>query len=185
MFYQRLEKIRELGRGAFGTAILVKDRDNNNEEVVLKVLHEKTPESRWRFQHEANTLFALLKNPNVIDIIEDHSHLRDPFIILEHCHLGSLRQHIGKLQWPETCKMLANAAFGLWGVHYIGGLHRDVNPNNLLSVLLETGEQIIVICDFGVCLFPRPITNSPMTYSAQGTPGYIAPEVLAGYQFTP
>jgi serine/threonine protein kinase len=62
------------------------------------------------------------------------------------------------------------------------GFHRDIKPHNLLVTKHDDGTLIVKVGDFGVARVPIT-ANSPMTRSAWGTEGYIAPEILRGAEF--
>ena len=65
--------------------------------------------------------------------------------------------------------------------HQHGIVHRDLKPENIL--LAESGNlDSIHIADFGLSNY-LDITNRLKSYC--GTPGYIAPEILANRKYGP
>jgi serine/threonine-protein kinase len=61
----------------------------------------------------------------------------------------------------------------------MGVIHRDLKPENILLIGRESGKDLIKVLDFGVAkLIDAPtITGTDQVF---GTPGYIAPEMVAG-----
>jgi calcium/calmodulin-dependent protein kinase I len=72
----------------------------------------------------------------------------------------------------ETLKPIVDA---IRYCHADGIIHRDLKPENLLY---ETDDEfsVIKITDFGLARF----VDGDLATTACGTPGYIAPEIVAG-----
>ncbi len=86
----------------------------------------------------------------------------------------------GPLHAAQAMDIVAQAATGLRVAHAAGLIHRDVKPANLL---LAPGS-IVKITDFGIA---HAVGSAAVTPSGQmmGTPGYHAPEQVAGEPVTP
>jgi serine/threonine-protein kinase len=66
--------------------------------------------------------------------------------------------------------------------HGKGVLHRDLKPGNVIVSLPEDDEPVVKVLDFGLAKVAQgDVTSTPLTVkgTAFGTPGYVAPEVLA------
>ena len=84
-----------------------------------------------------------------------------------------------KSRWPWYTPSSGSVVFIVWG-----GFHRDLKPDNLLLATdAKTGEKVVKVADFGLARVPSSETGV-MTQTAAGTPGYMAPEVLAREPFT-
>jgi len=90
--------------------------------------------------------------------------------------LGVHLANSGALPESEALRIAAQLASALDDLHRAGLLHRDVKPGHLLIARDDTGGMRAVLIDSGVC---RPL-DSEGTSAVFGTPGYVAPEQLAG-----
>ena len=83
---------------------------------------------------------------------------------------AALRDRIARLRHT-----LPQLAAGIRKMHSLGKVHLDIKP---LNVLVDTGGRVVVL-DFG---FARDVPRSVGMISnpAEGTPAFIAPEVLRG-----
>ena len=71
---------------------------------------------------------------------------------------------------------MKNLFSGIAYVHTKNVLHRDLKPENLILRSKEA-EYDVCVADFGLSDFYDP--KGDYTFKRCGTPGYVAPEVLA------
>ncbi|SDM20427.1 serine/threonine-protein kinase [Allokutzneria albata] len=93
--------------------------------------------------------------------------------------LALVRDH-GALPWRYAAEIVLQLLSALDHVHSAGLLHRDVKPSNVLMEATGTGAPHARLADFGIA-YP---TNGPRLTEVGfvvGTPGYLAPEILAGH----
>ena len=100
-----------------------------------------------------------------------------PWIGMER-HGESLRHVVEASRTPlgEKLVLSADLLAALAAMHSHGMLHRDVKPANVVA---DGGRA--KLCDLGLVLDSAGLTED----NAAGTPGYIAPELLAGGLFPP
>jgi tetratricopeptide (TPR) repeat protein len=80
----------------------------------------------------------------------------------------------GRRTWQEVVAIYAAAGAGLAAAHRAGIVHRDFKPENVL--LGDDGR--VRVADFGLAFAAE--TEAPEAGTIAGTPGYMAPEQLAG-----
>ncbi|MBI2893522.1 MAG: protein kinase [Deltaproteobacteria bacterium] len=136
---------------------------------------------RDRFLREAKAVNRI-NHPNIVEIT-DYGETEDGlvYLVMEYVPGDALATVMAKGTLPalraiQICQQIAGA---LGRAHQMGVIHRDLKPENILLVGKEEGRDVIKILDFGVAkLVDAPtITGTDQVF---GTPGYIAPEMVAG-----
>ncbi len=178
----RIERL--LGSGGFGEVYLAEDCFMGSS-VAIKILRDRSFDAGDRFRRELRILRSQLNNRHVATVLDADLEALPPYIVLEYCARGSLRQWVDQRRpWRDVAVALAHAMFGLRDVHALGGFHRDLKPDNLLLAEDDAaGELIVKVADFGLARVPST-SSDLMTNDARGTFGYTAPEVLLGHPFT-
>jgi serine/threonine-protein kinase len=99
--------------------------------------------------------------------------------LLHGMDLSSLVRHTGALPAALVVYLGTGAANGLAESHRRGVIHRDIKPGNLFVVATAREPERIEVLDFGIARADR---DSELTHagSVMGTPGFMAPEVVAG-----
>jgi len=173
--------LAELGRGAAGIVYRAR-QEQPAREVALKILrpHEAgSAESLARFRLEAATI-AALDHPAILPVLSVGEHDGLPYFTMKLCQ-GTLAQRLENYRgrWRETADLVAVLAEAVQHAHARGVLHRDLKPGNVLFD--EAGRPFV--SDFGLAKLTESTgAASPATRPllVMGTPGYLAPEVLAG-----
>jgi len=173
--------LAELGRGAAGIVYRAR-QEQPAREVALKILrpHEMgSAESLARFRLEAATV-AALDHLAILPVLSVGEHDGLPYFTMKLCR-GSLAERLESYRgkWRGTAELVALLAGAVQHAHARGVLHRDLKPGN---VLFDEADRPF-ISDFGLAkLVEAAGTTGPVTRPllVMGTPGYIAPEVLAG-----
>ena len=110
------------------------------------------------------------------------------YLVLQYMSRGSLWDKIGRapLNIVESVKIIRQMCMAVAYAHSKGILHRDIKPENV--VFDEQGNARLV--DFGTAYFldmalPQAQTSVRFANSYYvGTPGYIPPEIVRGYDDT-
>ncbi|MEV0148572.1 MULTISPECIES: WD40 repeat domain-containing serine/threonine-protein kinase [unclassified Nonomuraea] len=169
-----------LGDGGQGSVYLGKDA--GGRRVAVKVLHARlmgNDRATRRFLQECVLAgrVAAFCTARVID-----SGLADgrPYIVSEYVPGPSLRELVAE-EGPRTGGALDRLAVGtvaaLGAIHRAGIVHRDFKPANVLCG--PDGPRVI---DFGIAKGVEAATSAS---TVVGTPGYMAPEQIAGDPATP
>jgi serine/threonine-protein kinase len=80
----------------------------------------------------------------------------------------------------EVSGIVTAVADALDYAHQRDLLHRDVKPANILLAHPESGEQRILLADFGIARWVNDISGLTATNMTVGTVSYAAPEQLMG-----
>ncbi len=153
--------------------------------VAVKLLHASyahQPEARARFKAEARHAGALC-HQNIARVYDyGEPACGRPYLVMELIEGPSLEAVLagGPLDAARVMDIVAQVAAGLAAAHGAGLIHRDIKPSNILFTSAGTAR----ITDFGIAyaVGSAPLTATGITL---GTPGYIAPERVAGAQGGP
>ena len=194
-----------IGSGAMGDVYRAHDRALGRD-IALKVLPPDLVGDRERvrrFAHEARAASAL-SHPHIVGIHEvGHAKPvvnvqpigeRAPrrtevhYIAMEYVEGETLREALANgMNLRRSIEVLAQVADGLGKAHAAGIIHRDLKPDNILV----SADGYAKIVDFGLAKLTdtswNPIGADSPTLRALtahgellGTPGYMAPEQIAG-----
>jgi serine/threonine protein kinase len=176
---------QQLGEGGMGS-VFKAIRQWDGAPVAIKFLKNVYDhEAQRRFEAEAVRLYRLLGNKHVVDLLDYNLTNSQPFIVLEYCPGGSLRQWIvTRKNWRDIVAAMTHVATALDEVHARGGIHRDIKPDNLLLTRDHNGYKIIKLGDFGLAQVPATY-DSQLSRTPSGTPEYMAPELFKGADCSP
>ncbi len=177
----RYKYIERIGRGAFGTVLLMEDTVVD-ERLVLKFLNpsiSNDEEMMQRFVHELR-YSRKITHPNVIRIY-DFLHIRGNYAIsMEYFPSHTLGGEVsdGKpLAVRRAVRLGMDVAKGMTVAHAVGIVHRDLKPANVLI----NDEGVVKIVDFGVAAAQHQgDTQLTKTGYVIGSPKYMAPEQILG-----
>jgi serine/threonine protein kinase/tetratricopeptide (TPR) repeat protein len=176
---------RELGGGGMSRLFLATDR-SLRRPVVIKVLPpERTSTvNAIRFQREIE-LAAQLQHPHILPIHAAGARDGLLYYVMPYVPGESLRHRLireRKLPLSDALRIVREVADALAYAHHLGVIHRDIKPEN---VLLAQGHALLA--DFGIARARAEVRSAPGTDGrltdsgvAMGTPGYMAPEQVAG-----
>ncbi len=181
--FPQLEILECLGRGGMG--VVYKARQKTlNRLVALKLLAPERvgdPKFAGRFAREAQAL-AALNHPNIVTIHDFGQAGGFYFLLMEYVDGVNLRQLLRarKFTPEEALSIVPPVCDALQFAHDRGIVHRDIKPENLL--LDKTGR--VKVADFGIAKMlggadgglAESGVSENATQSADGTPGYSAPE---------
>jgi eukaryotic-like serine/threonine-protein kinase len=176
----RYKYLHRIGRGAFGTVVLVEDIVVG-EQLVLKFLNSVAPDDDMlrRFTRELR-VSRRITHPNVIRIF-DFLFIRGNYAIsMEYFPSHTLAKELASgtaLPIPRALHFGIDIARGMAVAHQIGVVHRDLKPANVLI----NDDDVLKIVDFGVAAAQKD-TESHLTHTGYvvGSPKYMAPEQILG-----
>jgi eukaryotic-like serine/threonine-protein kinase len=177
----RYKYIDRIGRGAFGTVLLMEDTVVD-ERLILKFLNPNVSndeEVMKRFVHELR-YSRKITHKNVIRIY-DFLYMQGNYAIsMEYfpSHtLGSEVINEKPLELRRAIQFGIDMCNGMTVAHHVGIVHRDLKPANVLI----NQEGLLKIVDFGVAAAHREgDTQLTKTGYVIGSPKYMAPEQILG-----
>jgi tetratricopeptide (TPR) repeat protein len=171
---------RALGRGGMATAVLVEDR-LLEIDLTLKLLGSTSLELLDAIRFEFATLQGLshasLLRVHDFGVIPDESGGRRCFYTADFVDGVPLDEAALGASWEAVLRPLCDALGALHVLHGAGVRHGDVKPANIM--VRRDGSGVLI--DLGCAEAMRPPGSPPGPRPlVSGTPGFIAPEVLAG-----
>uniref|UniRef100_A0A8C1XLP3 Calcium/calmodulin-dependent protein kinase Ia n=1 Tax=Cyprinus carpio TaxID=7962 RepID=A0A8C1XLP3_CYPCA len=163
--------------GAFSEVFLAEEK-KTQRLVAIKCIPKKALEGKENSIENEIAVLHRIKHENIVsleDIFESQSHL---YLVMQLVSGGELFDRIvekGFYTERDASKLIRQILDAVKYLHDMGIVHRDLKPENLLYYSMEEDSNIM-ISDFGL----SKIEDSASVMStACGTPGYVAPEVLA------
>ena len=177
----RYKYIDRIGRGAFGTVLLMEDTVVD-ERLILKFLNPNVSgdeEVMKRFVHELR-YSRKITHKNVIRIYDFLFIQGNYAISMEYFPSHTLGAEIVGEKPVELKRALQfgmDMCTGMTVAHQVGIVHRDLKPANVLI----NQEGLLKIVDFGVAAAQREgDTQLTKTGYVIGSPKYMAPEQILG-----
>jgi tetratricopeptide (TPR) repeat protein len=177
----RYEIRRLIGKGGMGIVYEAHDRWLD-EAVALKVLSLEqtgTPEAHKRFLAEIK-LARKVTHPNVCRIHEyGEAEGGVSYISMELLEGKDLRQLLDErplgLPTEEAFSAALQMAAGLWAIHEVGIIHRDLKTPNAM----RDAKGVVKLMDFGIA---KDLSKGGLTKTGEvmGTPEYMSPEQCRG-----
>jgi serine/threonine protein kinase len=181
----KYELERVCGRGATGTVYVARQL-GLDRRVAVKVLSAgfvKHVHTRDLFEREAK-LAAQLEHPSVV-VVHDFDLVDEgiSYLVMELLTGPTLAELLHDRPFPaiETVVgYIAQVAGAVDALHRIGIVHRDLKPANIILPPARV-SGVAKVVDFGVArLADARGSEAPSVLRIVGTPGYMAPELLAG-----
>lgn len=142
--------VKELGEGGFGSVYLVNATDGKQFALKITKMWNFLPQERQeygkRFRQEYDHS-TMLGSPYVVKSYDFHHIGGNPFIVMDLCSNGSLRDIIGKpIDEQRLKEMTFGILKGLEALHTKGIIHRDIKPENILF----NANNLPCLADFGI-----------------------------------
>ena len=181
-----------LGAGGMGEVWLGKHRLLARPAAVKLIRHgtQSRPAEEQlvrRFQREAQVT-AGLRSPHTVQLydfgVNDSGSFYYVMELLEGLDLHQIVTRFGPQPAERVTKLLRQACRSLAEAHQHGLVHRDIKPANLFITRLGSEYDYLKVLDFGI-VKDQPgqeatiVTNQGLL---QGTPAFMAPELVSGDQ---
>ena len=119
-----------------------------------------------------------LRNEHLINLYEVYETTNSIYFVVDILNGGELLHRVrdkGAINESDLKLLMRNLILGLEYLHSKNIMHRDLKPENLL-LKSKDNDHDLVIADLGLATF---VTIKDILFKRCGTPGFVAPEVLA------
>jgi serine/threonine protein kinase len=194
IFLGRYQSDGFLGNGSMGKVYLAHPIGIPDRKVVVKVMHAHVaadPKARQLFERETQSL-TRLRHPYVVQLLDSSAHdTRGPALVMEYIPGVTLEDFLekrGRLAVGRVGLLLGYLCHALETAHTLGIVHLDLKPANLMIVGADSLEESLRVMDFGLAqMASKPHFSAERLAggtptNTQGTPSYIAPDMLRSDQ---
>jgi NIMA (never in mitosis gene a)-related kinase 1/4/5 len=188
MSLKKYKKVKYLGQGSYGAAILVSLKSNSQEQFVIKEIvigHLKESE-QLATQNEVEVL-KQMHHSNIAMYVESFVDNSKLYIVMEYADGGDLSAAIQRKKqqkitngpssgdggWneDEIMRIFVQICLALKHVHERNIIHRDLKAQNIFL----TSKGIVKLGDFGIAKVLDATDGQARTQI--GTPYYLSPEI--------
>ncbi|XP_078275586.1 calcium/calmodulin-dependent protein kinase type 1D-like isoform X3 [Rhinoraja longicauda] len=173
----RCERVINDQCGAFSEVVMAKER-TSGKMFAIKCIPKKALKGKENSIENEIAVLRRIKHENIValeDIYESPNHL---YLVMQLVSGGELFDRIvekGFYTEKDASTLIRQVLNAVQYLHKMCIVHRDLKPENLLYFSADE-ESKIMISDFGLSKMEG---SGDVMSTACGTPGYVAPEVLA------
>mmetsp|Transcript_10718 Transcript_10718/g.17474 ORF Transcript_10718/g.17474 Transcript_10718/m.17474 type:complete len:1278 (-) Transcript_10718:2028-5861(-) len=176
---RKYKRLKYLGKGSYGAAILVELRSNPSQRFVIKeiVIGHLKPAEQASAKSEAEVL-QIMNHSNITMYIESFVENEKLYIVMENADGGDLGGAIQKRKQDkkyydeeEVMRIFVQICLAMKHVHSQNILHRDLKSQNVFL----TSAGVVKLGDFGIAKVLDATDDQARTQI--GTPYYLSPEI--------
>lgn len=170
---------RQLGSGVDGVVRICTDT-SSGLQYACKSVNKSNLDALNHVRTEIAMLEKLRGHPNIITC---HGHYEDDeqvHLAMDLCEGGDLCEHLqenGPLSERHAAQVMGAVVSALMFCHGRGVVHRDLKPENILFPRRNSSYGELKLADFGAS---ADFSRRRVFSDVEGTPWYLAPEVLSG-----
>ncbi|XP_063280353.1 serine/threonine-protein kinase Nek1 isoform X3 [Prinia subflava] len=169
-------KVRKIGEGSFGKAILVKAKENDQEYVIKEINISKMSNKEREESRREVAVLANMKHPNIVLCRESFKENGCLYIVMDYCEGGDLFKKINAQKGilfseDQILDWFVQICLALKHIHDRKILHRDIKSQNIFL----TKDGTIQLGDFGIARVLN--STAELARTCIGTPYYLSPEI--------
>ena len=175
---ERYSRVKVIGKGAFGAAILVHARGDRRSQYVIKHVDVTRLDAKQRDEAKKEIkLLASFKHPNIVRYRDSFVEAGALHIVMDYAEGGDLHRLLkeqgSRLLAEETVlDYFVQLCLAMKHVHDRKVLHRDIKSQN---VFLTQNRRVVKLGDFGIARVLN--STAELARTACGTPYYMSPEI--------
>ncbi|NXG59552.1 NEK1 kinase, partial [Hemiprocne comata] len=169
-------KVRKIGEGSFGKAILVKAKENDQQYVIKEINISKMSNKEREESRREVAVLANMKHPNIVLYRESFEENGCLYIVMDYCEGGDLFKKINAQKGilfseDQILDWFVQICLALKHIHDRKILHRDIKSQNIFL----TKDGTIQLGDFGIARVLN--STAELARTCIGTPYYLSPEI--------
>ncbi|XP_016886804.1 serine/threonine-protein kinase Nek1 isoform X2 [Cynoglossus semilaevis] len=172
----KYEKVKKIGEGSFGKAILVKCKEDGRHYIIKEISISGMPTRERQESRKEVALLAKMSHPNIVQYKESFQEAGCLYIVMDYCEGGDLFKKINSQKGvlfseEQILDWFVQICLALKHVHDRKILHRDIKSQNIFL----TKDGTVQLGDFGIAR----VLNSTVELARTciGTPYYLSPEI--------
>ncbi|XP_051472430.1 serine/threonine-protein kinase Nek1 isoform X18 [Apus apus] len=169
-------KVRKIGEGSFGKAILVKAKEDDQQYVIKEINISKMSNKEREESRREVAVLANMKHPNIVLYRESFEENGCLYIVMDYCEGGDLFKKINAQKGilfseDQILDWFVQICLALKHIHDRKILHRDIKSQNIFL----TKDGTIQLGDFGIARVLN--STAELARTCIGTPYYLSPEI--------
>ncbi|NXG70712.1 NEK1 kinase, partial [Baryphthengus martii] len=169
-------KVRKIGEGSFGKAILVKAKENGQQYVIKEINISKMSNKEREESRREVAVLANMKHPNIVLYRESFEENGCLYIVMDYCEGGDLFKKINAQKGilfseDQILDWFVQICLALKHIHDRKILHRDIKSQNIFL----TKDGTVQLGDFGIARVLN--STAELARTCIGTPYYLSPEI--------
>ncbi|NXD90234.1 NEK1 kinase, partial [Chaetorhynchus papuensis] len=169
-------KVRKIGEGSFGKAILVKAKENGQQYVIKEINISRMSNKEREESRREVAVLANMKHPNIVLYRESFEENGCLYIVMDYCEGGDLFKKINAQKGilfseDQILDWFVQICLALKHIHDRKILHRDIKSQNIFL----TKDGTIQLGDFGIARVLN--STAELARTCIGTPYYLSPEI--------
>lgn len=173
---EKYERLKKIGEGSFGKAILVKSREDGRQYVIKEIGISRMSNKERQESRKEVAVLANMSHPNIVQYKESFEESGCLYIVMDYCEGGDLFKKINNQKGilfseEQILDWFVQICLALKHVHDRKILHRDIKSQNIFL----TKDGTVQLGDFGIAR----VLNSTVELARTciGTPYYLSPEI--------
>jgi serine/threonine protein kinase len=179
----------EIAKGGGGIVYAAHQLGMDRPTVVKTLLPSEAldEDALFRFEREARVA-SQLQHPHAVTILEFGHEDGIAYMVMERLEGRTIREVVqeeGAMSPARVLGILKATLECVGAAHKLGIVHRDIKPANVFLCEYHGTHDFVKVIDFGIAKVVGTLDSAAEQTISQpggvmGTPGYLAPEQLAG-----